>query len=161
MADTFACVQVTGVTAETLATVLADLVTRVKTVGEARCMQLAAGMDLSLTQLSALFILETSEHALAVHELAERLDLSVAATGRAVDHLARDGLVRRREDAHDRRVKRLTLAEPGAALLSRLTRAHRDGLHAFAGLLTGAERDKLHDALAPILARLRTPTSNT
>lgn len=139
---------------ESLTEVLVDFVTRVKKVGEAGSIQLAAGLDLSLTQVCSLFILESSDHAPAVHELAERLGLSVAATGRAVDALARLGLVARREDEHDRRVKRVTLTASGEELLLRLTAAHRDGLQAFAALLTDQERQSLIGVLTPILARL-------
>jgi DNA-binding MarR family transcriptional regulator len=140
---------------ESLTELLADFVTRMKVVGEAGSIQLAAGLDLSLTQVCSLFVLEISDHALAVHELAEQLGLSVAATGRAVDTLAKEGLVARREDEHDRRVKRLTLTEPGEALLRRLTEAHRDGLQRFVALLTDEERQNLSAVLVPILARLQ------
>ena len=140
---------------ESLTQLLVDFMTRVKVVGEAGSIQLAAGLDLSLTQVCSLFILEISDHALAVHELAEQLGLSVAATGRAVDALAKEGLVSRRDDVNDRRVKRLTLTEAGEALLLRLTEAHRDGLQKFVALLTEEERKNLSGVLVPILARLR------
>jgi len=140
---------------ESLTELLVDFMNRMKVVGEAGSIQLAAGLDLSLTQVCSLFILEISDHALAVHELAEQLGLSVAATGRAVDALAKEGLVSRREDVNDRRVKRLTLTEPGEALLLRLTEAHRDGLQKFVALLTEEERKDLSGVLVPILARLR------
>jgi DNA-binding MarR family transcriptional regulator len=146
-------VQVTRVSVEALTEVLVDFVTHLKKLGEAGSMQLAIGLDLSFSQLCTLFFLDTSDHALAVHELAERLGLSVAAAGRAIDGLVREGLVVRKEDEHDRRVKRVSMAEPGEKLLLRLTEAHRQGLRAFAELLTAKERDNLFNALAPILAR--------
>lgn len=141
------------VSVEALTDVLADFVNHLKKIGEARSIQLAAGLDLSFSQLCTLFIVDTCDHALAVHELAERLGLSVAATGRAVDVLVREGLVDRREDEHDRRVKRISIAEPGEALILRLTEVHREGLRAFAELLSDEERQNLFTALAPILAR--------
>ncbi|HEU5472419.1 MAG TPA: MarR family transcriptional regulator [Actinophytocola sp.] len=133
--------------------VLAEFFTLLTKAGEARRFVLAAGLDLSFSQLCILFILDTGDHEPSLHELAERLGLSVAAAGRAVDGLVRAGLVARREDEHDRRVKRASLAEPGRQLLLRLSEAHQEGLRAFAVLLTERERRKLHDALAPILAR--------
>ena len=145
--------QVTRVSVEALAGVLTDFVTHLKKIGEGRAIQLAAGMDMSFSQLCMLFILDDSDHDLALHELAERLGLSVAATGRAVEVLARDGMVTRREDEHDRRVKRISLAEPGTKLLLNLAEAHQEGLRAFAALLTEQERQNLFNALAPILAR--------
>jgi len=146
-------VQVKRVSIEALAGVLSDFVTHLKKIGEGHAMQLAAGLDMSFSQLCMLFILDESDQDLAVHELAERLKLSVAATGRAVDVLAKQGLVARREDEHDRRVKRVVIEEPGAALLLKLTEAHREGLRTFAALLTDRERETLFNALAPILAR--------
>jgi DNA-binding MarR family transcriptional regulator len=136
-----------------LAGLLTDFVTHLKKIGEGRAIQLAAGMDLSFSQLCMLFILDESDHDPALHELAERLGLSVAATGRAVDALAKEGMVTRREDEHDRRVKRVSLTEPGTRLLLTLAEAHREGLREFAGLLTDKERENLFNALAPILAR--------
>jgi DNA-binding MarR family transcriptional regulator len=136
-----------------LAGLLTDFVTHLKKIGEGHAIQLAAGMDLSFSQLCMLFILDESDHDLALHELAERLGLSVAATGRAVDALAREGMVTRREDEHDRRVKRVSLTEPGTRLLLTLAEAHREGLRKFAELLTDQERENLFNVLAPILAR--------
>jgi DNA-binding MarR family transcriptional regulator len=158
---TFASMQAKPeVSVDALTSVLADLIAHLKRLGEGPAIQFAAGLDLSFSQLCSLFILDSSDHALAVHELAERLGLSVAAAGRAVDALVRAGMVRRREDEHDRRVKRVTLAEPGNRLIARLTAAQTEGLRTFAGLLTDEERANLHAALAPILARpeLRTHT---
>jgi DNA-binding MarR family transcriptional regulator len=146
-------VQVTRVSVEALTGLLTDFVTHLKKIGEGHTIQLAAGMDLSFSQLCMLFILDESDHDLALHELAERLGLSVAATGRAVDALAREGMVTRREDEHDRRVKRVSLTEPGTRLLLTLAEAHQEGLREFAGLLTDQERRNLFNALAPILAR--------
>ena len=143
---------------EDLADVLTGLVTRLKKVGEAQMLQHAAGLDLSFSQLCILFILDQSDQAPAVHDLAERLGLSDAATGRAVDALVREGLVSRREDEHDRRVKRVRLSDPGDKLLLRLTEAHKEGMRAFATQLTDQERDNLFAALAPIVAR---PEPNT
>jgi DNA-binding MarR family transcriptional regulator len=146
-------VQVTRVSIEALAGLLTDFVTHLKKIGEGHAIQLAAGTDLSFSQLCMLFILDQNDHDPALHELAERLGLSVAATGRAVDALAREGMVTRREDEHDRRVKRVRLSESGTQLLLKFAEAHQEGLRKFAGLLTEQERDNLFNALAPILAR--------
>jgi DNA-binding MarR family transcriptional regulator len=146
-------VQVTRVSADALTGALTHLATHLKRLGDAGSMQLAAGLDLPFSHLCTLFILDSSDHELAVHELAERLGLSVAATGRAVDSLVRSGMVVRREDAHDRRVKRISLADAGNALIERLSKAQQEPLRAFAELLTDKERTDLYNALAPILAR--------
>jgi DNA-binding MarR family transcriptional regulator len=62
-------------------------------------------------------------------------------------------MVVRREDKHDRRVKRISLADAGNALIERLSKAQQEPLRAFAELLTDRERTDLYHALAPILAR--------
>jgi DNA-binding MarR family transcriptional regulator len=148
-----------GVSIEALTGVLAEVSTHLKRLGETRAIQAAAELDLPFSQLCTLVTLDLSDHPLAVHELAERLGLSVAAAGRAVDALVRTGMVERREDEHDRRVKRVSLAPPGIRLIERLTAAQVDGLRAFARMLTDEERANLYNALVPILARaeLRTP----
>ena len=148
-----ASVQVTRVSADALTGALTHLATHLKRLGDAGSMQLAAGLDLPFSHLCTLFILDSSDHELAVHELAERLGLSVAATGRAVDALVRAGMVVRREDEHDRRVKRISLAEEGVRLIARLTKAHEESMRMFSELLTDKERTDLFNALAPILAR--------
>ena len=51
----------------------------------------------SVSQICLLFILDMSDTDPAVHELAERLKLSVAATGRAVDGLVKTGMVTRND----------------------------------------------------------------
>jgi DNA-binding MarR family transcriptional regulator len=79
--------------------------------------------------------------------------LSVAATGRAVDVLVRHGLVVRREDPVDRRIKRIGLTDAGRETISRLNAARRDGLRQFVSTLSDEERERFTRALAPILDR--------
>ena len=64
-----------------------------------------------------LFVLREHDEAISVNALAEAVDLSLAAAGRGVDRLVVLGLVDRREDTADRRVKRLSLTSEGVALL--------------------------------------------
>lgn len=115
--------------------------------------RVAAELDLSLSQLRALFILSHAEHELALTELAPALGLSVAATGRAVDVLVRHGLVIRREDAVDRRIKRIGLTDAGRDRIARLNAARRDGLRQFVSTLSDEERERFTRALAPVLNR--------
>jgi DNA-binding MarR family transcriptional regulator len=112
----------------------------------------AAASELSLSQVRALCVLEAADHELALTELAPRLNLSPAATGRALDALADAGLVARHPDSADRRVKRLSITDAGRELAGRVTAAKRDGLMRIAGALDDAQRDALSAALAPVLA---------
>jgi DNA-binding MarR family transcriptional regulator len=120
---------------------------------EADVFRVAAELDLSLSQIRALFVLSHTERDLGLSELAEAVGLSVAATGRAVDVLVRHGLVARHEDLDDRRIKRIVLTPAGQDKITRLQAARRDGLRQFVATLSDAERDQFSAALAPILAR--------
>jgi DNA-binding MarR family transcriptional regulator len=114
---------------------------------------LVAELDLTMPQIRAMFVLDTSERTLALTELAPQMGLSVAAAGRAVDRLVRDGLVSRTEDTVDRRIKRLALTDRGSAALERLAEARLVGLRRFAGTLGESERAALAYALEAVFAQ--------
>ncbi|HYQ65206.1 MarR family winged helix-turn-helix transcriptional regulator [Actinophytocola sp.] len=130
-----------------------DFLSRLKKSGEAHILGVARGLDLSFSQMRALFVLADSQRELAVHELATLLGLSMATAGRAVQGLARADMVTRREDHQDRRVKRVRLSEHGRQFVDGLLQAHRDAVRDCLESLSDHERDQLALALAPILAR--------
>ncbi|CAN5456340.1 hypothetical protein BH20ACT17_BH20ACT17_06520 [soil metagenome] len=106
-------------------------------------------LDVTLTQVKTLTALAADE--LTVKELAERLGLSLPGASRAVDALVCRGLLHRREDADDRRMKRLGCTDAGRAALLRLDEAKLRGLEAFAATLPAAQRKRLLAALRPIV----------
>jgi len=110
--------------------------------------RVAAELDLTMSQLRALFVLSLCDHDLTLGELAVEVGLSVAATGRLVDALVRDDLASRREDPLDRRVKRLALTPHGEETISRLAENRRDGLRQFVETLDDTTREQLARALA-------------
>jgi DNA-binding MarR family transcriptional regulator len=112
-----------------------------------------AELDLSMSQMRALFVLSGSGEQ-ALHELVPKLGLSVAATGRAVDVLVRAGLVDRREDPADRRVKRINLTPAGEQLLDTFTALRREGVTQLAARLDDEQRALLSQALRPVIADL-------
>lgn len=130
-----------------------DCLARLKKGGEAHILGVARGLDLSFSQMRALFVLSDSQGELAVHELAGLLGLSTATAGRAVQALARAGMVTRREDDHDRRVKRVRLSEHGRLFVGGLLQAHREAVRECLESLSDHEREQLSRALAPLLAR--------
>jgi DNA-binding MarR family transcriptional regulator len=146
-------VQATAPTVERLANELFGFLTYLVKNAETDVFRVAAELDLSLSHIRALFILGHSDHELALTELAHAVGLSVAATGRAVDVLVRHDLVARREDAVDRRIKRIALTGAGRDKLNRLTAARRGGLEQFVSTLSEVERQRFTEALAPILER--------
>jgi DNA-binding MarR family transcriptional regulator len=146
-------VQTTAPTLEGLTTDLFGFLNWLFKSADSEVFRVASELDLSLSQLRALHILDHADHELALTELAAHVGLSIAATGRAVDVLCRHDLVTRREDAVDRRIKRLALTAAGRDKISRLKAARLDGLRQFVASLTVEERERFHRALAPVLAR--------
>jgi DNA-binding MarR family transcriptional regulator len=141
------------ISAEQLADELLGFVSFVLKYARPSILDVAATHELSLSQLRALYVLDAADRDLALHELASRVGLSVAATGRAVDVLVRERVATRTEDAADRRVKRIAITDAGRATVMRMLAARREALRALAAGMDDDERLALSRALAPLLAR--------
>jgi DNA-binding MarR family transcriptional regulator len=115
--------------------------------------ELVEELDLTLTQLKALHVLDLVSDEASVKDLAEGLGLSLPAASRTVDGLLRRGYLERREDEQDRRVKRLTLTAAGRDAVERLNRARLAGLEGFASTLSDDQRSRLGGAIASLLER--------
>lgn len=81
--------------------------------------------DYSLAQVASLFILD-EEGELTIKQVAGLLERSVSATSRLLDQLALRGMITRREDEQDRRVKRVAITEQGRALIETLQGVRAD-----------------------------------
>ncbi|MFT4043689.1 MAG: MarR family transcriptional regulator [Gordonia sp. (in: high G+C Gram-positive bacteria)] len=92
---------------------------RLHCVAQETAMEALAASDLTFTQHRALFVICTNDGPLPVHEIAKAVGLSFAAAGRAVDRLVQAGLVDRREDHADRRIKRVTPTPQGRAVIEK------------------------------------------
>lgn len=153
-------VQVTPLSSvESVTDQVMDCLARLKKSGEAHILGVARGLDLSFSQMRALFVLADSQGELAVHELAGLLGLSMATAGRAVQGLVKAEMVTRREDDNDRRVKRVRLSEHGRQFVGGLLQAHREAVRECIESLSHHEREQLSQALAPLLARGEQPTT--
>lgn len=108
-------------------------------------------LGLGLAQLKTLDALDLSEGEPTVKELADRLGLSLPGMSRNVDDLQRRGLLERREDEHDRRMKRLRLTAEGAEVLRTVNSARLAGLEAVVDRIPADQREALAAALTPIL----------
>jgi len=75
--------------------------------------------DYSLAQVASLFILDEKGE-LTIKQVAGLLERSVSATSRLLDQLASRGMITRREDEQDHRVKRVAITEQGRALIETL-----------------------------------------
>jgi DNA-binding MarR family transcriptional regulator len=111
-------------------------------------------LGLGIAQLKTLDALALCDAEPTVKELAERLGLSLPGMSRNVDDLQRRGLLERREDEHDRRMKRLRLTDAGREVLDTVNSARLAGLEAFTASLPAGQRTQLAEALAPILEGL-------
>jgi DNA-binding MarR family transcriptional regulator len=143
--------QTTGVSPQQLAGELISFLATTMKTAQSEFFRLAEELDLSMTQLKMLFVLDNADRELTPSELAKLIGLSPAATGRAVDGLTRAGIVSRREDEADRRVKRLALTEEGDEVLHRINQARLEGLTRLFEPLDQAQRDALSAALRPLL----------
>src|SRR5947209_5950202 len=74
-------------------------------------------LDLNLSQSKLLHRLEAAGRELSLGEVADSVGVSLPTASRLVDDLVRRGLVERREDETDRRLKRGGLTPPGEAAL--------------------------------------------
>jgi DNA-binding MarR family transcriptional regulator len=110
-------------------------------------------LELTLSQIKLLHHLEGAPRELTLKQGAELIRVSLPAASRMVDELVRRRFVERREDAEDRRMKRIRLTDAGRSVIRRLNAARLTGLEQFATDLTTAERRKLAGALSELLAR--------
>jgi DNA-binding MarR family transcriptional regulator len=86
----------------------------------------------------------------SVGDLATRLGISAATASRACDGLSRAGLVERREDAEDRRVKRVHATETGIAYVEQFAAAKLDAVREMLKSLDADQQQRLFEALAPL-----------
>jgi DNA-binding MarR family transcriptional regulator len=112
-----------------------------------------AELDLSFTQIKALCALESDSEGRSVKALADSLGLSLPTTSRAVDGLYERGLVRREEDAEDRRMKRVRLTDAGRKVPLALNEARLSALAELMSSLDEQEASALEHALDLILQR--------
>jgi DNA-binding MarR family transcriptional regulator len=119
--------------------------------GQSRTMfALLDELDLSLSQVKALQILSDCGCELSVKEVSEELGLSLPGASRTVDALLRRGYLERREDEHDRRMKRIGITPGGRDVAHRIVGARLEGLEQFTASLSPEQRDRLMAALSDL-----------
>ncbi|MEH3155135.1 MAG: MarR family transcriptional regulator [Gordonia paraffinivorans] len=139
------------VTTEETFDVLSEFLSRLLTTAEVDAIDGLATSDISFAHFRTLMVLAGRARALSLNELAEILHLSVAATGRNVDKLVGMGLVDRREDPTDRRVKRVSLTDEGHHKVTEHLDRKEDEFRNFLDRLPAALRDDLHQVLHSIV----------
>jgi DNA-binding MarR family transcriptional regulator len=110
-------------------------------------------LELTLTQIKLLHHLDDTPSPLTLKDAAELVHVSLPAASRTVDDLVRRGFAAREEDAEDRRMKRVSITDPGRSVIRRLNGARLIGLQQFVDNLTETERDALAGALVALLQR--------
>jgi DNA-binding MarR family transcriptional regulator len=154
-----ACVQASSTDvaapAERLAAQLLELWARLMRHSGAGVFELVEELELSITQLKALNVLDRCVAELSVKELSQALGLSLPGASRTAEGLLRRGLLERREDEADRRIKRVRITDSGRDIVRRIETARLQGLQAWAATLSDAHRDALLSALGPLLSDLQ------
>uniref|UniRef100_UPI003D94C174 MarR family winged helix-turn-helix transcriptional regulator n=1 Tax=Gordonia sp. B7-2 TaxID=3420932 RepID=UPI003D94C174 len=140
-----------GNSADTAQATLIDFLDRLACLGKAHTMDDLAATDLTFSQLKVIFALGGHGAPMSVNEIAEHVNLSLAAAGRTVDKLVGDGLVDRREDANDRRVKRVSLTTHGQQFIDSQLNIKQEIVRRFVTGLPDDIRDDLCRALRPIV----------
>ena len=107
-------------------------------------------LDLTITQMKTLHTLAECGCELTVKALSERLGLSLAGTSRTVEALLRRGWLERREDEHDRRMKRVGITRLGSQTVERIDNARLQGLEQYTASLSPEQRSRLAAALADL-----------
>ncbi|MGX7696798.1 MarR family winged helix-turn-helix transcriptional regulator [Gordonia polyisoprenivorans] len=130
---------------------LHEFLDRLTCLSKAAAVDDLATTDLTFSQIRVLFVAGDAQVPMSVHEIAEAIGLSLAATGRTVDRLVRLGFVDRREDPADRRVKRVSLTAGGRHLVDEQLSVRQEIISDFVAGLPAEHRDALTDALRPIV----------
>lgn len=102
--------------------------------------------DFSLLQIGTLYVLD-AEGSTTVKALADRVGRSVSATSRLIDGLLARGLVDRREDEQDRRLRRVALTTAGSAFLRGFERSRADAQREVMAHLTDEEQQLVTHAM--------------
>lgn len=147
MGDTFARMQTTPVSTERLTEQMLAFMSYLGKSTDEGVFEVARELELTLSQLRAVFAIAHAEHPPALSELAAHVGLTVGAAGRMVDVLVRHGLVARREDELDRRIKRHTVTSDGEAFIARINAGRRAGVEEFLELIDESAREQLSLAL--------------
>lgn len=124
---------------------------RLGQLAKSQVMDDLASTELTFSQLRALFALSAAQAPMSVNEIGEAVSLSLAAAGRTVDRLVSDGLVDRREDPSDRRIKRISLTERGRELVDGQLTVQRELAERFVSGLPASRRSALTEALSAIV----------
>lgn len=127
-----------------------QFVQRIVGLAEGDAMNLLVELDLSFTQARMVFMLAHAGE-MPITDIASGMGLSAASAGRNVDQLVKLGIVERKENPVDRRVKLVSLSPQGMAVAGEQFEEKRRALRTFVERLPEEETDRLLGAIEPIL----------
>lgn len=111
--------------------------------------------DLQLVHSAVLSVVGREGGPPTLNELAAEVGRSVSRTSRIVEQLVGRGLLERREDASDRRVRRIVLTDEGRELVWRVQRFRVESLGELIDRLTDAERQQVMAAMETLTEAAR------
>jgi len=152
--ETLAYVQATSVSSDQLAEQLLVFWRHIGGRGNREFFALIEELDLSLPQMKLLDGIAAHEDEPSVKEISAQAGCSLPNASRTIDVLLRRGWLERREDEHDRRVRRVRLTPAGREVIERMNSVRRQHLAQFAAELSDEQRTRLFEALyvVPALA---------
>jgi DNA-binding MarR family transcriptional regulator len=131
--------------------VLEQFLGRVVAVAESTALDPLMDLGLTFSQVRTLFILAARADAAPITDIAQARHMSLAATGRSIDGLVQAGLVERREDPNDRRVRLVSLSASGRDLVNKHVDTKHQVLQALTRDLPDHARDALYEAIVLVL----------
>ncbi len=137
-------------TPKRVATAILDLWQHLMHGSGGRLFQVIEELDLSLTQMKVLGALGIAEKEPSVKGVSEGVGCSLPNASRAVETLQQRGWVERREDADDRRVKRLRITPAGRDALQQINTARLEGIEEYAASISPEQRTALLAALTAL-----------
>lgn len=117
-------------------------------------LELQGRLNISSAMMVALHVIAV-DGAKTMTELSEQLGLSTSAVSHLLQRLVEIGLIERREDPVDRRVRRVALTAEGQALLSTIMRQRFDDLRASVAPLSEATQRRLEAAIGDVIEELQ------
>jgi DNA-binding MarR family transcriptional regulator len=105
---------------------------------------------LSISQANALMRLYHSG-ACGVSDIGDHVGISNAAASQMIDRLVQMGLVERKENLGDRRVRHLSLTEKGRSLAAKGVEAHSRWMENLGETLTESQKAEICSALAQLI----------
>jgi DNA-binding MarR family transcriptional regulator len=101
---------------------------------------------LSFSQVNTLMRLHFVSHT-DISDISEQMGITNAAASQLVERMVRLGLLDRKSDPADRRIKRLVLTPEGHSLAEKLVVTRRKWMEQFTTSLTTRQREVVSDAL--------------